>query len=268
MDSDKTERRPRRRLLKVGAGMAVLSVAGLVAGVAYASIPDSAGVIHGCIVNNQVFLGPAKGTVRIIDADTDKCQPNETAIQWSQTGPAGAAGAPGAPGTQGMPGPAGPQGAAGQNAPDPTPNSVVVGTAAVPGVPGSNPDGTFNLLSYSQGLANSVTIGSVGSGAGAGKATATPFTFTKLVDKGSPALALAIFSGQSIKDVFITIQPPGSKDTTKYVLHQVFVTTDQLGHNGTAAGQQTETVGLIFQSITINNGGNNTCWDLALNKVC
>jgi type VI protein secretion system component Hcp len=245
--------------------MAVLSVAGLVAGVAYASIPDNAGVIHGCIVNNQVFLGPAKGTVRIIDADTDKCQPNETAIQWSQTGPAGAAGAPGA---QGMPGPAGPQGAAGQNAPDPTPNSVVVGTAAVPGVQGSNPDGSFNLLSYSQGVANPASTGSPGGGGGAGKATATPFSFTKLVDKGTPMLIQTIFTGQHIKDVTITIQPPGSKDTTRYLLHEVTVASEQLGHNGTAAGQQTETVGLTFQTITINNGGNNTCWDLAMNKPC
>jgi type VI protein secretion system component Hcp len=265
MDSDKTERRPRRRLLKAGAGLAVLSVAGLVAGVAYASIPDSAGVIHGCIVNNQVFLGPAKGTVRIIDADTDKCQPNETAIQWSQTGPAGA---PGTPGAQGMPGPTGPQGATGQNAPDPTPNSIVIGTASVPGVQGSNPDGSFNLLSYGQGVSNSGTIGTPGGGGGVGKATASPFTFTKLVDKGTPQFAQLVFTGGHVKDVNITIPSPASKDATKYVLHEVSVASQQLGHNGTAAGQQSETISLIFQSITVNNGGSQFCFDLVQYKPC
>jgi type VI protein secretion system component Hcp len=263
MDSDKTERRPRRRFIKVGAGLAVLSVAGLVAGVAYASIPDSAGVIHGCIVTNPAFLGPAKGTVRIIDTATDKCQPNETAIQWSQTGPAGAAGAQGMPGPGG---PAGPQGPAGQDAPNPTPNSVVVGTASIPGVQGSNPDGSFNVVSYSQGVSS--TAGSSGGGGGAGKATATPFTFTKLVDKGTPQLMQMVFTGKHILDVTITIQTPGSKDTTQYVLHEATVANEQLGHNGMAAGQQTETVGLNFQSITISNGGNSSCFDLAMSKPC
>lgn len=72
---------------------AVLAVL-VVAGVAYASIPDSSGVIHGCYQTN-------KGSLRVIDSSAS-CAVGETALNWSQTGP------PGAQGVQGPPGPAGP----------------------------------------------------------------------------------------------------------------------------------------------------------------
>jgi hypothetical protein len=72
--------------------------AGLAGGVvAYAAIPDSGGVIHGCYQKNV-------GNLRVIDPASDSCRPSEIAITWSQTGPQGI------PGPQGPAGPAGPQG--------------------------------------------------------------------------------------------------------------------------------------------------------------
>lgn len=63
--------------------------------IAYASIPDANGVIHGCYKKSG-------GTLRVIDDATSQCDSRaETAIQWSQTGP------------QGPQGPTGPQGPAG-----------------------------------------------------------------------------------------------------------------------------------------------------------
>lgn len=77
----------------------------LLAGVAYASIPDSSGVIHACYVN----YGNLPHVVRVIDTDAgQKCTSQETALTWNQTGPQGPAGAQGPQGSQGPQGPAGP----------------------------------------------------------------------------------------------------------------------------------------------------------------
>ncbi|HWI71445.1 MAG TPA: hypothetical protein VNT55_05795 [Baekduia sp.] len=72
-------------------------------GVAYSAIPGGQGVIQGCYA--------AGGALRVIDADAgDTCRPSETALAWSQQGPAGPAGPVGHTGPSG---PAGPQGPAG-----------------------------------------------------------------------------------------------------------------------------------------------------------
>jgi hypothetical protein len=68
--------------------------------VAFASIPDSSGVINGCFQTQH-------GQLRVIDPATQHCLPSETAISWNQIGlhgPAGLAGPPGRPGPPGPPG--------------------------------------------------------------------------------------------------------------------------------------------------------------------
>jgi hypothetical protein len=74
--------------------------AALSAGLASASVPDAAGVIHGCY--------DAKGAVRVVDAGTGRaCRRKETALAWSERGPKGDRG------DTGPQGEAGPQGATG-----------------------------------------------------------------------------------------------------------------------------------------------------------
>jgi hypothetical protein len=81
----------RPRGLLIAAGIAVLVIG---AGVAYATIPDSAGVIHGCYDN--------KGALRVIDPSSGgACKNNETSLSWSQTGPQGPPGQDGTNGTNG-----------------------------------------------------------------------------------------------------------------------------------------------------------------------
>jgi hypothetical protein len=64
-------------------------------GIAYATIPDSSGVIHACYKTTQ-------GTLRVIDTgNAQTCSSSETPLNWSQTGP------------QGQQGPQGPQGPTG-----------------------------------------------------------------------------------------------------------------------------------------------------------
>jgi hypothetical protein len=74
----------RATLAKVpGLALVSLALLAVAASVAYATIPDSAGVIHGCYLNKV-------GVLRVIDtAAGQKCTALETAIQWNQTGPPG-----------------------------------------------------------------------------------------------------------------------------------------------------------------------------------
>jgi hypothetical protein len=81
--------------------VAALTVA--LGGVAYATIPDSSGVIHGCYQKNV-------GNLRVINSPSHGCRPSEVALNWNQTGPTGATGATGTAGATGSQGPTGPQG--------------------------------------------------------------------------------------------------------------------------------------------------------------
>jgi hypothetical protein len=77
----------RRTLVIVAAALVALTVAGI----AYASIPDSNGVIHGCYANKD-------GSLRVID--TGACDAKkETSLAWNQSGPTGARGPTGVTGT-------------------------------------------------------------------------------------------------------------------------------------------------------------------------
>jgi hypothetical protein len=89
--------------------LAVLAaVAGVAAGgtaIAYASIPDGSGTIHGCYKTTG-------GDLRVIDSASSTCKTSETALDWSQTGPQGIQGPQGPQGPQGAQGPQGPAGPA------------------------------------------------------------------------------------------------------------------------------------------------------------
>ena len=86
-----------RRLFRRGVVLAVVAVALAAGGVAYASIPDSSGVIHGCYITGT-------GQLRVYDSQSStakKCGSNEKPLNWNQTGPQGPAGPQGAAGPAG-----------------------------------------------------------------------------------------------------------------------------------------------------------------------
>ena len=70
----------RRPLLAVV--IAAMAAAG---GIAYASIPDSEGVIHACY-NPKT---PSGSQLYVIDSDTRSCAKGQTELTWSRTGPPG-----------------------------------------------------------------------------------------------------------------------------------------------------------------------------------
>lgn len=66
----------------------VVVVAVTAGGLAFASIPDSNGVIHGCYSPNGAKQN--NGTqLNIIDGDSATCNKNQQEVTWSQTGPQG-----------------------------------------------------------------------------------------------------------------------------------------------------------------------------------
>jgi hypothetical protein len=90
--------RTRRGVLITAASIAVLAIA---AGVAYATIPDASGVIHGCYAK-------ANGQLRVINTDAGgKCVSSEMPLNWNQTGPQGPAGQNGTADAFGLIGPTG-----------------------------------------------------------------------------------------------------------------------------------------------------------------
>lgn len=80
-----------KRRAVVGVVAAAVLLAG---GIAYATIPDGNGVIHGCYAKSG-------GSLRVIDAGVTNCKSTETSLDWNVQG------------QQGPQGPAGPQGPSG-----------------------------------------------------------------------------------------------------------------------------------------------------------
>ena len=92
-----------RTVIGIGVGAAIIG-----GSVAYASIPDPDGVVHGC-------YGKLLGSLRVIDTDANQqCLSLENAVTWHQTGPQGI---PGEQGVKGDTGPAGEIGDKGDSGP-------------------------------------------------------------------------------------------------------------------------------------------------------
>jgi hypothetical protein len=134
-----SELKPRRTIVTMAVGALMLAGA-----LAYATIPDAGGIVHAC-------YNPANGQLRVIDTGAGQaCKPAETALNWSQIGPAGPQG------LVGPQGPAGPQGATGATGP-----AGPVGTALA--YAHVHADGTFDQDS------GNITVSKVAASQGLGQ---------------------------------------------------------------------------------------------------
>jgi hypothetical protein len=112
--------------------VAVTALVVALGGVAYATIPDSGGVIHGCYLKRT-------GSLRVIDPSRgERCTRAETSIPWNQTGPRGAIGRAGRQGKTGATGPQGPAGPAGAPGADQLYFSQASGTVSTTSQPSSS----------------------------------------------------------------------------------------------------------------------------------
>jgi hypothetical protein len=98
----------------------------LLGGVAYATIPDGGGVIHGCYAKSG-------GALRVIDNTVTNCKTGETALQWGVQGPQGPQGLQGPQGVQGQQGIQGVQGPQGPTGP----SDAYYATSGILGIPKS-----------------------------------------------------------------------------------------------------------------------------------
>src|SRR4051794_1772017 len=109
--------------------------------VVQAAIPDSNGVIHGCILQN--------GNLRVIDSATSACKRNETSLDWNQTGlrgPAGATGPTGPKGDTGSPGPS-------RGVQTRVPDGIRFDATATPVVSLTLPAGNWMLMGHAEMIA-------------------------------------------------------------------------------------------------------------------
>src|SRR6476469_2672271 len=172
------DRTGRRMPMKRWAVIASIAAAtAIVGGVAYATIPDSDGVIHGCYASS--------GGLRVVDAGQG-CLKSETSLDWNQRGPAGA---------QGDRGPEGPPGPAGAAAPSP---DAVDGTIEITGQrqgPFSKSPLTITAVSH-----EIVSPRDPASGLPTGKRQHKPFVITKELDKATPLLYNVLVNNENITE--------------------------------------------------------------------
>lgn len=67
--------------------IAMLAAGAVAAGTAFATIPDSTGMIHACFTKSG-------GTLRVIDASVTSCKASETSLEWNVQGIQGDPGEP------------------------------------------------------------------------------------------------------------------------------------------------------------------------------
>lgn len=117
----------------------------VVAGIAYATIPDSGGVIHGCYAR-------INGALRVIDSEKgQRCASNESGLNWNVKGPPGPAGPTGPQGTQGPQGVPGPQGPAGPQGPSGLSHGYHASASSVPVANGNPKSQVVGMYSVAPG---------------------------------------------------------------------------------------------------------------------
>jgi type VI secretion system secreted protein Hcp len=109
----------------------------------------------------------------------------------------------------------------------------------------------IDVTAWSLGVTNSETTYS-GGGGGMGRADFTDLAVTKLLDKASPALMLAVASGRHIRSGTLTVTSGGPRPLDYLVigLEDVLVTSCLLADTADA-DRPAENVGLAFAKIHV-----------------
>lgn len=109
--------------------------------------------------------------------------------------------------------------------------------------------GKTDVLAWSWGVSNSGSA-HMGGGAGAGKANVQDLSFTKYVDKSSPALLLACMKGTHYATADLIVRKAGGTplEYIKITLSEVLVTSVSTGGSG-GEDRLTENVTLNFAKV-------------------
>lgn len=79
---------------------------------------------------------------------------------------------------------------------------------------------SIEILSFSMGASNPVTIGSSAKGGGAGKASLSPFSFMKHCDAASPLMFQASCRGLHFPKVKVTLRKAGGTSPVDYLVYE------------------------------------------------
>ena len=122
---------------------------------------------------------------------------------------------------------------------------------------------TLALDSYEFGFENPTTIGGATGGSVAGKVKFDELTISSRWSGVSPQL-FKVFASGSHYATAVLARISGSDVTVGWVLGTVFMTSNSI--HGTSTAVPTETLTMIFGSITAATSGHTTAWDQILNR--
>jgi len=114
--------------------------------------------------------------------------------------------------------------------------------------------GEIEIMSFSFGASNPVSIGSGTTGAGSGKVHLSSFNIMKKTDSASTSLFKACCSGAHYTDATITLRKAGGATPLEYLVYQfntVFVESIQWSGSTGGDDTPTESVSLAYGSVTI-----------------
>jgi type VI secretion system secreted protein Hcp len=133
----------------------------------------------------------------------------------------------------------------------------------------------IDVLAWSWGMSNAGSA-HVGGGAGAGKVNVNDLSFTKYIDRSSPALMQACCSGKHYDEALLTVRKAGDKpvEYIKIKLSELLVTSVSTGGSG-GEDRLTENITLNFAKVHVDytpqdaKGAPGTAvpmgWDIAKN---
>lgn len=105
--------------------------------------------------------------------------------------------------------------------------------------------GAMHVESFQWGLNNSGTM-HVAGGGGAGKSSFSDITFTKNVDKASPAIALKCATGEHIAKAVLTIRKAGTEQKDYYIVTMEDVLVSSFSASSGGSGAE------VFESFSLN----------------
>jgi type VI secretion system secreted protein Hcp len=114
-------------------------------------------------------------------------------------------------------------------------------------------DKSIEILSFSMGASNPVTIGSSSRGGGAGKASLSSFSFMKLCDAASPILFQECCKGTHFPKVEVVLRKAGGKpvDYLKYEFEKCYIDSVQWSGSSGGDDRPVESCSLTFGKMTV-----------------
>src|SRR5436190_24334926 len=107
----------------------------------------------------------------------------------------------------------------------------------------------IEVLSWSWGVTNAVTL--AGSGAGQGRASLHDFSFTHKIDKASPVLMQACATGVHLKEATMTHRKAGHGQQEFLVIKMNDVIVTGVTHGGSGENGHSENVSLAFAKVNV-----------------